>query len=70
MISTWCEVVNDASGDGRVFCRSAIQVVLAKISHMLHFGLVVSLGHMAMNLVENGVVGQDPGQYECCKACQ
>ena len=67
---TWFELANDAPGHRTVLYRSGIHAVLAEISHMRHFGLVASLGHMAMNLVENGVVGQDPGQFECCKACQ
>ena len=67
---TWYELVNGAPGHHSVLYRSVIHAVLAEISHMRHFGLVASLGHMAMNLVENGVVGQDPGQFECCKACQ
>ena len=67
---TWYELANGAPGHRTVLYRSGIHAVLAEISHMRHFGLVASLGHMAMNLVENGVVGQDPGQFECCKACQ
>ena len=67
---TWYELANGAPGHHTVLYRSGIHAVLAEISHMRHFGLVASLGHMAMNLVENGVVGQDPGQFECCKACQ
>ena len=67
---TWYELANGAPGYHTVLYRSGIHAVLAEISHMRHFGLVASLGHMAMNLVENGVVGQDPGQFECCKACQ
>ena len=31
---TWHELVNDASGDLGVICRSKIHVVLAEISHM------------------------------------
>ena len=67
---TWYELANGAPGRHTVLYRSGIHAALAEISHMRHFGLVASLGHMAMNLVENGVVGQDPGQFECCKACQ
>ena len=67
---TWFELANDAPGHRTVLYRSGIHAVLAEISHMQHFGLVASLGPMAMNPVENGVVGQDPGQFECCKACQ
>ena len=67
---TWYELANGAPGHHTVLYRSGIHAVLAEISHMRHFGLVASLGHMAMNLVENGVVGQDPGQFECCKARQ
>ena len=67
---TWYKLANDARGEHVMLYGSNIDAVLAEISHMRHFGLVASLGHMAMNLVENGVVGQDPGQFECCKACQ
>ena len=67
---TWYERAISAPGHHSVLYRSGIHAVLAEISHMQHFGLVASLGPMAMNLVENGVVGQDPGQFECCKACQ
>ena len=67
---TWYELANGAPGHHTVLYRSGIHAVLAEISHMRHFGLVASLGHMAMNLVQNGVVGQDPGQFECCKARQ
>ena len=67
---TWYELVSGAPDHHTVLYRSGIHAVLAEISHMRHFGLVASLVPMAMNLVENGVVGQDPGQFECCKACQ
>ena len=67
---TWYELANGAPGHHAMLYRTGIHAVLAEISHMWHFGLVASLGHMAMNLVENGVVGQDPGQFECCKAYQ
>ena len=67
---TWYELANGAPGHHTVLYRSEIHDVLAEISHMRHFGLVASLGHMAMNLVENDVVGQDAGQFECCTAFQ
>ena len=68
---TWYELANGAPGRHTVLYRSGFHAVLAEISHMRHFGLVASLGHiLAMNLVENGTVGQDPGQFEYCKAFQ
>ena len=67
---TWNELANGAPCHHTVLYRSGIHAVLAEISHMQHFGLVASLVPMAMNPVENGVVGQDPGQFECCKARQ
>ena len=67
---TWYELANGAPGHHTVLYRSGIHAVLAEISHMRHFGLGAFLGHMAMDLVENGVVGQDPGECVYCKACQ
>ena len=67
---TWYELANGAPGHHSVLNRTGIHVGHAEISHMQHFGLVASLGPMAVNLVENGIVGQDSGQFECCKACQ
>ena len=52
---TWCELANGAPGHHSVLYRSGIHAALAEISHMRHFGLMASLGHMAMNLVGAGV---------------
>ena len=41
---TWYEIVGDASGGRAVIYRSRIQVVLAEISHMRHFGPLAPLG--------------------------
>ena len=46
---TWYELANGAPGHHTVLYRTGIHAVLAEISHMWHFGLVASLGHMAMN---------------------
>ena len=33
---TWCELANDAFGDGSELYRSEIQIELPEISHMCH----------------------------------
>ena len=65
---TWCGLDIDASGRHEVIYRSEIHAVLAEISRMCHLGPGRPLGHMAANLMGNGVVGQGGGQFECCKA--
>ena len=52
---TWYELVDNASGGHEVIYRSRIHVVLAKISHMRHFGPLAPLGHLVVNLVGGGV---------------
>ena len=52
---------------------SGIHVILAEISPICHLGLGRFggfLGAHGQEVVENGVVIQDRGQIECCKACQ